>query len=269
MAKAVETANLPSNVASNITRFSNRQNTVRGRDFLALETAFTKFRSELKGKGYYLEVQRGEFDALSKLERDPLNRSGARIDAFDAMLIYAASVLGFPHLAFGRSIEFTPGQDLFERCVEDMTAEDLLWGFLLGREAEDKFGYSAGRRRRESFDEYKNQTRFFFAFTVWRLICHAAQIDSRKESRRDAYQAAERWRKTLWQDINLFRRLLEVADQTVNRFFLRAQKRNWFADRNSFLKSQDLISDQRFGDVAADWDADFREEIRALRAALH
>lgn len=269
VAKAVETASLQSNVASNITRYSNRQNTVRGRDFLALESVFTSFRTELRDKGYYLEVQRGEFDALPKQERDKLNRADARIDAFDAMLIYAASVLGAPHLAFGRSIEFTPGQDLFEKCVEDMTAEDLLWAFLLGREAEDEFGYSAGRRRREALDEYKNQTRFFFAFTVWRFICHAAQVDSRKELRQEVYRAADRWRDSSWNDKPLFRRLLEVADRTVNRFFSRAQKKQWFSDRNSFLKSQDLISDQRFGDVAADWDADFKEEIQALRAALH
>ena len=44
-----------------ITRYSNKQNAVRGRDFLTLEQGFHQLKERLLERGYYLEIQTGEF----------------------------------------------------------------------------------------------------------------------------------------------------------------------------------------------------------------
>ena len=67
----------------NITRYSNRQNAVRGRDFLTLEDEFQRLKQQLQKQHYYLEVQTGEYDVLPKAVKEPFPRSRL-INAFDA-----------------------------------------------------------------------------------------------------------------------------------------------------------------------------------------
>ncbi|HEY5529177.1 MAG TPA: AIPR family protein, partial [Thermoleophilia bacterium] len=67
----------------NITRYSNRQNAVRGRDFLTLEDEFQRLKQQLQKQHYYLEVQTDEYDVLPKVVKEPFPRSRL-INAFDA-----------------------------------------------------------------------------------------------------------------------------------------------------------------------------------------
>jgi len=52
--------------AKDITRYSNKQNVIRGKDFIALEDMYRALKAELKKRGYFLETQKGEYAALPK-----------------------------------------------------------------------------------------------------------------------------------------------------------------------------------------------------------
>ncbi len=42
--------------ANNVSRFSNKQNAIRGKDFIALEEMYKRLKDELKSMGYFLET---------------------------------------------------------------------------------------------------------------------------------------------------------------------------------------------------------------------
>ena len=62
------------NIIKEITRYSNKQNAVRGRDFLTLDDEFQRLKRALEPAGYFLEVQTGEYSVLPKAEKQKFPR---------------------------------------------------------------------------------------------------------------------------------------------------------------------------------------------------
>ncbi len=119
--------------ANDITRFSNKQNAIKGKDFIALEALYKKLKAEMKIMGYFLETQAGEYEALPKSQQKRYPKATHVINCFEATLCYAAGVLSKPHLAFGHSSYFAPGGEEFEKAVENLTTDDLLISWTLCR----------------------------------------------------------------------------------------------------------------------------------------
>ncbi|HUF52829.1 MAG TPA: AIPR family protein [Dehalococcoidia bacterium] len=246
--KLIAVESLDDDLVKNITRYSNKQNAVRGRDFLTLEDVFHQLREKLKERGYYLEVQTGEYGVLPKAEKERYPRDRL-VNAFDALRFYGAGPLSRPHTAFGRSGDFTPGGREFDGIMDGLTEDDLLVPWLIARHAEE-MGYSVGAKWHATGDDHRNQTRYFFLHCFFRA---AAQ------TMRNTSQIDHAARQTLYADLlhlmqhaattegtTPFQTLLSTADAIVSTFMSLARLQNWYADRNAFLKREDILQEDRF-----------------------
>ena len=230
--KLIAVPDLESGLVKDITRYSNRQNAVRGRDFLALEDTFRRLRSELAERGYDLEVQAG------RAERS----IGPRIPAFDALRDYAAAVLSKPHLALGQPAAFTRDGGAFDEAVEQLIADDLLVPWLVGRDAE-ALGYTQGPKPRAPADDHRPQARYFFLYVFFRCAASVLQDADAVErgSRRDLYADLLRLRQAESQP---YRDLLETADGIVATFQVLSRRPGM--QRAALLKGEELLDEQRF-----------------------
>ena len=246
--KIIEVTDMDTDFVKDITRYSNKQNAVRGRDFLTLEEDFHRLQSALFNKGYYLEIQTGEYNVLPKSKKQEFPPN-TLVNAFDALRFYGASILRKPHTAFGRSGEFTPGGTEFEQAMKDLTEYDLLVPWLMAGHAAER-GYSIGSRKSLTQNDYRNQTRYFYLFMLFRV---ASQVLSGSpqvapSQRQDFYEQLLKLRNdylTSSGQETAFKAILDTADNLVATYMTMAHEFDWFYDRNAFLKSQELLNQER------------------------
>jgi len=265
--------------ASNITRYSNRQNGIRKKDFVALDSLYKHLKQEMEKRGYFLETQAGEYEALPKSRREKYPKATHAINAFDATLYYAATWLGKPHLAFGHSSYFAPGGEEFVETVKGLTADDLLLLWTLALQAR-KLGYTDRKHRahrRSTSDEHREQTRYLFLFLLFRLLSLVViELDTTGEDpgpglgRRIRNRLARFTLDTTGEDPgpgreriysilkvikadydqtpypeHPFNRLLTLADESVSAFMELAELDGWSRDRTAFLASKESIQEER------------------------
>jgi hypothetical protein len=245
--KLIAVQDLDSDLVKDITRYSNKQNAVRGRDFLTLEDDFQRLKRDLAGRGYCLEVQTGEYNVLPKAERERFPYSRL-INAFDGLRFYGAAVLGKPHTAFGRSSDFTPGGREFDTVMDGLTADDLFIPWLVAGDAADR-GYSVGAKWHVTGDDHRNQTRYFFAYVFFRVVSHVLRDTPEVDlaTRHDLYAKLQLLRdhaNSSGAADAPYQRLFELADSTVATYMALARAQNWYTDRNAFLKSTDLLNEE-------------------------
>lgn len=147
-----------------ITRYTNSQNAVREKDFLALTSDFHAWQSQLGGKyDLYLEVQRGGWDSQKALQNSrPSTRQYVKhANAADLIKVFGAGWLNEAGTAFGKNPPFLPEGAVFKRIVNNLDggdpfgADDLYAAYLLERAA-DIFGFGRGAQ------QSRRQTRFLF-----------------------------------------------------------------------------------------------------------
>jgi hypothetical protein len=243
--------------ANDITRFSNKQNAIRGKDFIALEKMYRDLKAELDHQGYFLEIQAGEYDVLPKRKKIKYPRDTHVISSFEATLFYAAAILGRPNDAFGRSGDFMPGGERFDEVARDLTADDLLIPWLVANAAKEFLGYTAqARRNPEPGTEHRSQTRFLFLYLFFLLARNAFSrvLSSSDYSRYDLYKML----KTIKEDYDQhpqpahpFYQLLTLTDEAVVIYMSLAEEERWYTDRNSFLKREELIKPDRITQATA------------------
>ena len=159
-----------------ITRFTNSQNAVRDKDFLALTGDFRSWQSTLAAKrNVYLEIQRGGWD--SQRARQKQRPGGPQFkraaNAADLMKVLGAGWLGEAGLAFGKNAPFLPGGSVFRRITEPDTATpdadpfgaDDLYAAMLLSEAAEPQGFGRGAKK-----QARAQTRFLFFMVFVDLV---------------------------------------------------------------------------------------------------
>lgn len=189
-------------------------------------------------------MQTGEFDVLPKAERERYR--GQRIPAFDALRFYGAAILGRPHIAFGRSGDFTPGGREFDK-IDDLQADDLLVPWLIAQDGA-ALGYSVGAKHGSTGEDHRNQTRYFFLYVMFWITSQVLQDSTKVDpsTRHDLYAKLIRLQQHHLQaqaDENPFRQLLAMADETVFTYMNLAKQQNRYEDRNAFLKSAELVNE--------------------------
>jgi len=143
------------------TRYTNSQNAVSEKDFLALENDFQKWSRAMASKyGVFLEIQRGGWDSQKAYQRqNPEAKQFSNCaNAFDLLKVYGAAWLGEAGISFGKNPPFAPGGSLFHRIVnqDSFGLDDLYAAWLLNRAAgQFRFGRGAEKQQR-------GQTRFLF-----------------------------------------------------------------------------------------------------------
>ena len=247
--KLIAVDDLDGDKVKNITRYSNRQNAVRGKDFLTLESVFQQLKKQLMDQKYYLEVQTGEYDVLPKAVREKFPRSHL-INAFDALRFYGAGVMGKPHVAFGHSGDFTPGGKEFDLLISDLRPDDLLVPWLIAQQATE-LGYSLGAKHGSGAgDDHRSQTRYFFLYVFFRVanevLSNSATMDMTSRSTLyDKILKLHRIHSTDETKSTPLRELLDAADTVVATYMTLAKQQGWYDDRNSFLKRDELLKQTR------------------------
>lgn len=171
VAKIVKVGDDGEAMLQNITRYTNSQNAVREKDFLALTSDFRAWARQMADTyGVFLEIQRGAWDSRRALQRQrpTLRQFDTAANAFDLVKVYGAGWLGEAGLAFGKNPPFLPNGSVFKRIVNDESPEpfgldDLYAAFLLQRAAD---GLEFGRGGKST----RRQTRFLFYMVLVELL---------------------------------------------------------------------------------------------------
>ncbi len=230
-----------------ITRYTNSQNAVREKDFLALSGDFASWKREMADRhGIYLEVQRGGWDSQKALQNaNPSTRQFSQhVNAADLIKVYGAGWLGEAGLAFGKNPPFLPGGAVFKRITalpeEGQAAfgvEDLYACFLLQQAADSlDFGRGGPPARRQS--------RFIFYMITVSLLKDVLNRVHRSTEHRDISVAMAR----VMQDGTARSALIDQAVELIDSYFTQGSEDSvWeepalrnahFGDINAFLKAE-------------------------------
>jgi phage gp36-like protein len=169
-----------------ITRYTNSQNTVREKDFLALTSDFQSWSKQMADRhGIFLEIQRGGWDSQKAQQRQ--NRAAKKfeewVNAFDLLKVYGAGWIGEASLAYGKNPPFLPNGAVFKRIVNtsDDNApfglDDLYAAYLLQKVSIQKYKFGRGA------EESRRQTKYLFYMTVIELLKYV-MIDAHIERSR-------------------------------------------------------------------------------------
>ena len=165
--KIAKVGNTGELLSQTITRFTNSQNAVREKDFLALTSDFRTWQATLAEQhNLYLEIQRGGWDSQRALQKQnpTVRRFSEAANAADLIKVYGAGWLSEAGMAFGKNPPFLPGGAVFKRIIEPSPGEadgvfgaDDLWAAYLLQKAADEFGFGRGAEQIS-----RRQTRFLF-----------------------------------------------------------------------------------------------------------
>ena len=230
---------------TDITRFTNSQNSVREQDFLALRSDFRSWRDAMaEHYGIYLEIQRGGWTAQKAYQdAHPNSRQFSQYaNAFDLVKVYSAGWLREPGNAFGRNAPFVPGTGrVFERITsgkEPFGVDDLYSAYRLQKLADEfKFGRAAEV-------DSRRQTRFLFYMVVIDFLRETLIRAGRPYSTGELTKAFLALLKDENQDAlqEILNAAIEVIDVYLNRESEDSlYKEPWYqGDLNTFLKREQL-----------------------------
>lgn len=151
------------------TRFTNSQNAVNDKDFLALEKDFQSWsRSMANQYNVFLEIQRGGWDSQKAFQKQhpDTKQFSEYANAFDLLKVYGAAWLGEAGISYGKNPPFAPGGALFHRIVnqQDFGLDDLYAAFLLHK-AGGRFKFGRGAEKPQ-----RGQTRYLFYMLTAELL---------------------------------------------------------------------------------------------------
>ena len=173
--KIVKVGNEGERLLEAITRYTNSQNAVREKDFLALTSDFKTWARQMADRySVYLEIQRGGWDSRRALQKQQpsMFQFTEMANAFDLMKVYGAGWLGEAGNAFGKNPPFLPNGTIFKRIVgqegvvegDPFGVDDLYASYLL-KSAADKYQFGRG-----ATEDSRRQTRFLYYMVVLDLL---------------------------------------------------------------------------------------------------
>lgn len=113
-----------------ITRFTNSQNSVREQDFIALNSDFQNWAKEVaRNYHIFLEIQRGGTESRKAWEKQHPEEESFRdyVNAFDLIKVCGAGWMAKPGLAFGKNAPFLPNGSVYKRILSRQD-DDLAFG---------------------------------------------------------------------------------------------------------------------------------------------
>lgn len=250
VAKIVKVGNSGENLLQAITRYTNSQNAIREKDFLALTSDFKTWQGQLADQhDLYLEIQRGGWDSQKALQNTnyTAKQFTAHANAADLIKVYGAGWMGEAGLAFGKNPPFLPDGSVFKRIVNGADADggsfgvtDLYAAYLLQKyTAEYGFGRGAPKQSRR-------QSRFLYFLVVLDLF---KDVLSRASHPTD-HRAVAGAMVNVLKDDSARSALLDRAAEVIDSYFTQGNEDSLFnepsylnsfnADLNAFLKWEKL-----------------------------
>ena len=168
--KIVKVGTSGDNLLQAITRYTNSQNAVPEKDFLALTSDFKMWQDDLGAQyNLYLEIQRGGWDSQKALQNtNPHSKQFVEnANAADLVKVYGAGWLGEAGMAFGKNPPFLPDGSIFKRIMNGTETDggpfgvlDLYAAYLL-QQGIMPYGFGRGAEKLS-----RRQTRFLFYMVV-------------------------------------------------------------------------------------------------------
>lgn len=248
--KIVKVGSSGENLLQDITRYTNSQNAVREKDFLALTSDFrTMARQMEEGYSVYLETQRGGWESRRAYQRQHPNQKqfSEHANAFDLLKVYGAGWLSEPGVAYGRNAAFLPNGSVFRRIFGQadgapFTVEDFYAAYRLQRSADAfKFGRGATKPSRR-------QTRFLFYMVALETLKSLMVLESLSVTPERLTQALIKLYGQGNEDAkdSLMNAAIEIIDECMNQgsgesIFDEPQFKNAFNnDLNGYLKWEQI-----------------------------
>lgn len=250
VAKIVKVGNSGEHLLQAITRYTNSQNAIREKDFLALTGDFKTWQVQLAELySIYLEIQRGGWDSQKALQNTnpSTNQFTQHANAADLIKVYGAGWLGEAGLAFGKNPPFLPDGSVFKRIVNGADTDggpfgvtDLYAAYMLQQyTAEYGFGRGAPRQSRR-------QSRFLYFMVVLDLFRDVLSRAGRPTDHRSVSAALVKVLESGQARSALLDRAVEVIDSYFTQgnddsLFNEPSYLNSFnSDLNAFLKWEKL-----------------------------
>ena len=158
---------------TNITRFTNSQNSVREQDFIALHSGFRSWAATVASDyNIFLEIQRGGIESQKAWEKQHPEQAkfDAYVNAFDLIKVYGAGWMEAPGLAFGKNAPFLPDGSVYKRMISRQEgdpafgAQDLYAAYKIKCVA-DRIGFGRNADRPS-----RRQSRFLFYYVIMRML---------------------------------------------------------------------------------------------------
>ncbi len=228
------------------TRFTNSQNAVSDKDFIALESDFQKWSKGMANEyDLFLEIQRGGWDSHKAYERQnpDAKKYIDHTNAFDLLKVYGAAWFGEAGISFGKNPPFSPGGSIFHKIVHqsDFGLDDLYAAYLL-QTLGNRFRFGRGAEKQQ-----RGQTRFLFYMVAIELLkdCFiaAGQNATNKNITKAILKLAQPEQK------ELFEAFLDLAVGVIDDYLTQGSDYSVFkeprfiekgSDINSFLKWEQI-----------------------------
>ena len=212
----------------NITRYTNKQNAVKAKDFYALEEFHKALARKFQQLGYYYEIQNGSWDQLdtgnqkrfrgdSRFSHMKWNRRDYRIQAIESSKCYAAAYLGKIAVCYSDPGKLAPGGNEYDNLFTDelpIDAEPYLVPFLVLKHSEAAFGY--GRRSKD----FRSRSRYFFVATTFKVLTQVLKEAGLVDEGRDNLDPEDiQLVREVFSNESLASQVLQLADETLDNFF--------------------------------------------------
>ena len=242
-----------------ITRYTNSQNAIKEKDFLALVSDFRLWKQDMDEKyGMFLEIQRGAWDSQRAYQKQHQNKKQYSVsaNAFDLLKVYGAGWMGEAGSAFSRNAAFLPNGSVFKKIInsesdsEAFDAEDLYAAYQI-EAATDKFEF--GRSGKGT----RKLTRYLFYNVVIELLKSIMLRASMSLSRRDITKSINKL-FAIHQEEVILDAALEAIDEYLtpgayNSIFDEQAFKDTNSNLNSYLKSDQLGKGEIYKRLIADY----------------
>ncbi len=231
------------------TRYTNSQNAVGEKDFIALEKDFRNWAPLFNERyGVFLEIQRGAWEARRAYQRQHPTATPLYVEmanAFELLKAYAAGWLGEPGIAYGKNPPFAPGGTLFSKIVNDSGfGVDALFAAYQMQKMATGHGFGRGAKL-----PTRGQTRYLFIMVAVDLV-----KDFLINSSLDYSHASISSAIIKFGDAGLLAEVGESAVQLIDDYLTKGNEDSLFSepefqkllDLNAFLKAEKLGKSDEF-----------------------
>ncbi len=206
----------------NITRFSNSQNAVKGKDLVALEDFWKSISFQIeKRTGYFFEYQSGSWDyRLDAGDRAKFQGNEIfnqylpedhkkKLASKDAIQCYVAYFKQNPSGAYQSISKFLPGGAEYEKIFTDELIDDyriFLFPTLMMECAKNELEYGPKNKTHP----YKRYSTIFFVGVTGKII-HEYILETKDDFDNDISEL-----ESLMKNVTLFKRILRLTDKVVD-----------------------------------------------------
>jgi possible abortive infection phage resistance protein len=242
-----------------ITRFTNSQNAIKEKDFIALTDDFKTWKDCMSEKyGIYLEIQRGGWESQKVFQKlsTKTKQFQKHTNAADLIKVYGAGWLKEAGVAFARNQPFLPDGSIFKKILAEgeeqggaFGVEDLYAAYLLYESVSE---YNFGRNAKQNS---RKQSRYLFFMVVLDLLRYTLNREEMESNNRALSNALikvlsneEARKELLTSAIEVIDTYLTQSDDSsgMTAFEEDVYRNTYNSDLNSFLKSEKIGKSEEF-----------------------